>query len=276
MNKKKKLLIVPIIIIILGLSLVLYPFAGNICNYINATTTINQYKEQVNSLTKEEINEIKEKAQKYNNTNNNSSGYYDALNLGEVISYIDIPKISVYLPVYNNTKDDTLQKGIGHLEHTSLPIGGIGTHCVLTGHSGLTTSKMFSDLEQLKTGDEFKLHTLDEVLTYQVDNIEIALPEDVSDYLTIDNEHDYVTLMTCTPIGVNTHRLLVRGTFIGKEKINSVSTQMTLNEETNIKPANKKITDNNFIIMYPLIVIIVFAFILSVLIIYRKVRKKRK
>ena len=268
---KRFIVLIPVIIIIVGLSLISYPFIGNIYNNINATSVINQYKEQVNNLTEEEINDVKVKAQKYNNTN---SGYYDALNLGEVISYIDIPKISVYLPIYNNTKDDTLQKGIGHLERTSLPIGGIGTHCVLTGHSGLTTSKMFSDLEQLKIGDEFKLHTLDEVLTYQVDNIEIALPEDVSKYLTIDTEHDYVTLMTCTPIGINTHRLLVRGHFVVKEKVyqNKVI-KNGATKDTAIKISNKNDEMINRLLAISVVIIILFLS-LAVIFIIKKLRRK--
>lgn len=268
---KRFIVLIPVIIIIVGLSLISYPFIGNIYNNINATSVINQYKEQVNNLTEEEINDVKVKAQKYNNTN---SGYYDALNLGEVISYIDIPKISVYLPIYNNTKDDTLQKGIGHLERTSLPIGGIGTHCVLTGHSGLTTSKMFSDLEQLKICDEFKLHTLDEVLTYQVDNIEIALPEDVSKYLTIDTEHDYVTLMTCTPIGINTHRLLVRGHFVVKEKVyqNKVI-KNGATKDTAIKISNKNDEMINRLLAISVVIIILFLS-LAVIFIIKKLRRK--
>lgn len=268
---KRFIVLIPVIIIIVGLSLISYPFIGNIYNNINATSVINQYNEQVNNLTEEEINDVKVKAQKYNNTN---SGYYDALNLGEVISYIDIPKISVYLPIYNNTKDDTLQKGIGHLERTSLPIGGIGTHCVLTGHSGLTTSKMFSDLEQLKIGDEFKLHTLDEVLTYQVDNIEIALPEDVSKYLTIDTEHDYVTLMTCTPIGINTHRLLVRGHFVVKEKVyqNKVI-KNGATKDTAIKISNKNDEMINRLLAISVVIIILFLS-LAVIFIIKKLRRK--
>lgn len=268
---KRFIVLIPVIIIIVGLSLISYPFIGNIYNNINATSVINQYNEQVNNLTEEEINDVKVKAQKYNNTN---SGYYDALNLGEVISYIDIPKISVYLPIYNNTKDDTLQKGIGHLERTSLPIGGIGTHCVLTGHSGLTTSKMFSDLEQLKICDEFKLHTLDEVLTYQVDNIEIALPEDVSKYLTIDTEHDYVTLMTCTPIGINTHRLLVRGHFVVKEKVyqNKVI-KNGATKDTAIKISNKNDEMINRLLAISVVIIILFLS-LAVIFIIKKLRRK--
>lgn len=216
--RKRIMLVLPLLITLAGLLLVSYPIVGNVCSYFHSTSTIDQYSADVNKLTKEEIEEAKANAQAYNESNSNN-GHYDALNLGDVISYIDIPAINVYLPIYDNTKEDTLMKGVGHLENTSLPVGGKRTHCVLTAHSGLTTATMFTDLEDLKKGDIFKLHTLDEILTYEVDRIVVSLPELVTEYFTVSPEEDYVTLMTCTPTGVNTHRLLVRGHFIEKEII---------------------------------------------------------
>lgn len=139
---------------------------------------------------------MEENASKYNSTGN--SNYYNALNLGEVISYIEIPKINVYLPIYNDTSEKTLSVAIGHLERTSLPVGGKGTHCVLTGHSGLTTNKLFTDLDKLEVGDTFTLHTLDKKLVYKVTNIEIILPDDV--YYNCEYDKDQCTLVTCTPI----------------------------------------------------------------------------
>lgn len=126
------------------------------------------------------------------------------------MGYVEIPKISVNLPIYHGTGENSLSRGIGHLLGSSLPVGGLGTHCVLTGHSGLSGQKMFSDLNQLKIGDVFYLKTLDETLAYMVLNISTVLPEDTSK-LSIDSAQDTVTLVTCTPYGVNTHRLLVQG-----------------------------------------------------------------
>ena len=126
------------------------------------------------------------------------------------MGYVQIPKIDVELPIYHGTSEETLDRGIGHLMGSSLPIGGVGTHCVLTGHSGLAGNRMFSDLDQLKKGDVFYLKVLDETLAYAVLEIDTVLPEDTSQ-LAIDSVRDTVTLVTCTPFGVNTHRLLIHG-----------------------------------------------------------------
>ena len=189
---------------------------------------IQEYNKQTEEMPKKEIKEIKKEVRAYNaNLVNNrtiltdpfdeeawntlSSSYEDLLNVNGVMAYIEIPKIDVYLPVYHGTDKETLEKGIGHLQNTSFPIGGKGTHCVLSGHSGLPTAMLFTNLDQLKKGNRFYIHVLDEVLAYKVDQIEVVEPEDIS-LLSIDPNEDYVTLVTCTPFGKNTHRLLVRGT----------------------------------------------------------------
>lgn len=136
--------------------------------------------------------------------------YAQQLTVGGVMAYVDIPKINVYLPVQHGTDADTLEKSVGHVVGTSLPVGGSSTHAVLSAHSGLASSKLFSDIDQLAVGDTFYIHVLGEVLAYQVDNIATVLPTDTS-LLQIEDGKDYVTLVTCTPFGVNTHRLLVRG-----------------------------------------------------------------
>lgn len=136
--------------------------------------------------------------------------YAEQLTVGGVMCYVDIPKINVYLPVQHGTDADTLEKSVGHVVGTSLPVGGSSTHAVLSAHSGLASSKLFSDIDQLAAGDTFYIHVLGEVLAYQVDNIATVLPTDTS-LLQIEDGKDYVTLVTCTPFGVNTHRLLVRG-----------------------------------------------------------------
>lgn len=203
-NYKK---IIWILVIIIGISLISFPTISNLINGSSSNNRIDEYNKAVSGLTDEEKSNMEENASKYNSTGN--SNYYNALNLGEVISYIEIPKINVYLPIYNDTSDKTLSVAIGHLERTSLPVGGKGTHCVLTGHSGLTTNKLFTDLDKLEAGDTFTLHTLDKKLVYKVTNIEIILPDDV--YYNCEYDKDQCTLVTCTPIGINTHRLCVRG-----------------------------------------------------------------
>lgn len=201
-----------LIAVLAGVIMIGYPLIGKICTFVHNTATIDEYQNGLQQMTSEEIEEAKNAAKDYNDAQVENSGKYNALNIGDVIGYIDIPKIDVYIPIYNNTREDTLQMGIGHLENTSLPVGGGGTHCVLTGHSGLTGNRMFTDLEKLEIGDEFYVHTLDEILTYKVDEINVALPEEAANYITMDRTHDYCTLLTCTPVGINTHRLLVRGT----------------------------------------------------------------
>ncbi len=271
--KKRIMLLLPLLITIAGLLLVSYPLVGNVCNYFHSTATIDEYSANVNELTKEEIEEAKANAQAYNASNANN-GHYDALNLGEVISYIDIPSINVYLPVYDNTQEDTLYKGVGHLENTSLPVGGKRTHCVLTAHSGLTTAKMFTELEDLNEGDIFKLHTLDEILTYEVDRIVVSLPELVTDYFTVSPEEDYVTLMTCTPTGVNTHRLLVRGHFVEKEFIELESSIPNPEAETSTVDEIDYNGNNKVQLFGTLIVAVILTIIVIILIIKKREKEQ--
>ena len=136
--------------------------------------------------------------------------YAEQLTVGGVMAYVDIPKISVYLPVQHGTEAETLERAVGHVLGTSLPVGGESTHAVLSAHSGMASSKLFSDIDQLTEGDIFYIHVLGEVLAYEVDSINIVLPTDTS-LLQIEEGEDLVTLVTCTPFGINTHRLLVRG-----------------------------------------------------------------
>lgn len=140
------------------------------------------------------------------------------------MGYIEIPKIRVSIPVYHGTDDAVLSAGVGHIEGTSLPVGGTGTHCALSGHRGLPSSKLFTDLDQLEIGDTFKITVLNETLTYKVDQIKIVLPDDTSD-LGIDPDQDYVTLLTCTPYTINTHRLLVRGVRTEDENTSTVTAE---------------------------------------------------
>ena len=181
------------------------------------------YSAKVADMSKTDYSRILRNAKKYNRqitkhginwnlSKKEKAAYERQLNVGEdgSMGYIDIPKISVQLPIYHGTNEAVLQTSIGHLEGTSLPIGGKGTHSVLSGHRGLPSAKLFTDLDQLREGDTFTIHVLNRTLTYEVDQIRIVEPTDLSD-LKIVKGKDYCTLLTCTPYGINTHRLLVRG-----------------------------------------------------------------
>jgi len=209
-----------------ALGITLYPLMSNYLGEKNRSLVETRYTEAVEKLDDTELRSAREAAVNYNKTLQSITGTayskdalrqaaesYDALlNVqGDgIMAYVEIPKISVNLPVYHGTEEAALDRGAGHLLGSSLPVGRLGTHCVLTGHSGLSGQKMFSDLDQLETGDVFYLKTLDETLAYMVLDINKVLPEDTSK-LTIDPAKDSCTLVTCTPYGVNTHRLLVRG-----------------------------------------------------------------
>lgn len=179
------------------------------------------YSESVSKMSEEEYDTILKSAEEYNqkltsmnwNMSAEDKGEYESelnFNNDGSMGYIDIPKINVKLTIYHGTDDSVLQTSIGHLEGTSLPVGGKGTHSVLSGHRGLPSAKLFSDLDKLREGDTFTVHVLNETLTYEVDQIRVVDPTDFTD-LTIDPDQDYMTLVTCTPYGVNTQRLLVRG-----------------------------------------------------------------
>lgn len=210
----------------LALGIAVYPLASNFCSEKYRSLVETKYTKAVEKLDDTEIIAAKEAAVNYNETLQTITGtayskaalqqaaesYDELLNIrGDgIMGYVEIPTINVTLPIYHGTDESSLNRGTGHLLGSSLPIGGLGTHCVLTGHSGLSGQKMFSDLSQLKIGDVFYLKTLDETLAYMVLNISTVLPEDTSK-LNIDSAQDTATLVTCTPYGVNSHRLLVRG-----------------------------------------------------------------
>ena len=210
---------------LLALVITIYPLASNYFGERHMSYIQTKYTEAVESLDNTEITAARDAAKEYNATLNNvtdkayskealiqASESYDAiLNVrGDgIMGYIEIPKIEVNLPIYHGTEEKTLEHGTGHLLGSSLPIGGRGSHSVITGHSGLSGQKLFSDLERLRAGDVFYIHVLDSTLAYMVADIYKVLPEDTSK-LTVDPIRDVVTLVTCTPYGVNTHRLLVR------------------------------------------------------------------
>ena len=204
-----------------ALGLLLYPLVGELLNEKYHSDVETTYTAAIADTDNAELTAQREAAQQYNTmlsgatiTEGGASApplaYAQQLTVGGVMAYVDIPKINVYLPVQHGTDADTLEKSVGHVVGTSLPVGGSSTHAVLSAHSGLASSKLFSDIDQLAVGDTFYIHVLGEVLAYQVDNIATVLPTDTS-LLQIEDGKDYVTLVTCTPFGVNTHRLLVRG-----------------------------------------------------------------
>ncbi len=206
-----------------GLSLLLYPTASDYWNSMHASKAVADYSAEVNRLSQTQYDEIWAAATAYNQSlqdrendfylTDEQKAQYEALldvNGTGVMGYIEIPNIKLSLPIYHGTEDSVLQIAVGHLEWSSLPVGGEGTHCVLSGHRGLPSAKLFTNLDQLVEGDTFVLRVLDEVLTYQVDQILIVEPED-TDALKAEEGKDLCTLVTCTPYGVNSHRLLVRG-----------------------------------------------------------------
>ncbi|MCD7834077.1 MAG: class C sortase [Lachnospiraceae bacterium] len=200
-----------------GVATMGYPVLSNwICEY-TASVDIASYNAIVEEQDTSELDAMLEAAVEYNaalsgNSSSDSvADYEDLLTVTDVIGYIEIPKLGVYLPIYHGVEDDVLQKGIGHMPETSLPVGGESTHAVLSGHTGLPAAKLFTDLDQMEEGDMFYIHVLNRILAYQVDQIKIVLPEETDDIRIVEGE-DYVTLLTCTPYGVNSHRLLVRGT----------------------------------------------------------------
>lgn len=221
----KKRIIATILIILLflaGLGIVLYPYVSEYVNAKHASRVVVNYDDAVKEITPEDFSQYFEVAEEYNerlrqNPNPFSEdcrteGYETALNVdgSGMIGYLEIPKISVKLPFYHGTSGAVLNEAVGHLEGSSLPVGGEGTHVVLSAHRGLPSAKLFTDLPELGEGDIFILTVLDRKMTYQVDQILTVLPTEL-DALKVEDGQDYVTLMTCTPYGINTHRLLVRG-----------------------------------------------------------------
>lgn len=210
-------------VLIVGISLMIYPTFSDWWNSMHQSQAIAGYVEQVADLTPERNKSMWDEAVRYNEELSDSSDRFlpdeaederyrsilDVTGTG-IMGYIQIPSIKVDLPIYHGTDSAVLQIAIGHIEGSSLPVGGTGTHCVISGHTGLPSAKLFNDIDKLKTGDRFLLQVLDQTLTYEVDQIKVVLPNELED-LEIDPDEDYCTLVTCTPYGINTHRLLVRG-----------------------------------------------------------------
>lgn len=241
--KKALPVLIAILIFCLGIGVCVYPTVSTYINKMNQSKAIENNMKQTEKMSDEEINAEKEAVVAYNKSLANShivltdpfdpdafpitdGSYNELLCSSPVMASISIPKISVNLPIYHGTDETTLNKGVGHLENTSLPLGGESTHTVLSAHTGLPTAKLFTDLDELICGDIFQISVLDETLSYQVDQIKVVEPDDSSD-LMIVNGRDYVTLVTCTPYGKNTHRLLVRGIRIENENAEEIEEKVT-------------------------------------------------
>jgi len=278
MDKKKLKNLLPNIIFglifLAGLIVFLYPSVSNYINSKHQTKAITNYEEALNNITEADYTKFWEEAIAFNERLKDSTDfmrlseaekneYYSLLDpTGTgIMGYIEIENIGVSLPIYHGTEESVLQVGIGHLEGTSFPTGTTSTHCILSGHRGLPSSKLFTDLDQMIEGDTFLLHIMDKTFAYQVDNISIVLPEDTGG-LGIFNGKEYVTLVTCTPYGVNTHRLLVR------------AKRVDYNEETRlIVPADATRYNNLVVAPFigaPILLIVFIIFLLMT----RKPKKK--
>lgn len=223
MKKGKLSTILLILVFLVGLFLLLYPTFSDYWNSFHQTRAIATYVEQVANMDDNQYETLWDDARAYNKTlaqnpnrylmtDEERAEYDSLLNVSGngILGYIEIPLIGCSLPIYHGTDESVLQIAVGHIEGSSLPTGGPGTHCVLSGHRGLPSAKLFTDLDKLSVGDDFILRILDETLTYEVDQILIVLPYEMN-ALNIDPQQDYCTLVTCTPYGLNTHRMLVRG-----------------------------------------------------------------
>lgn len=234
-NKKKKgknNIIVIVIIFILGMLLLLYPAVSNYVAEVNVSNTSTEYANMVTNLSDEEIEEEWQKAIDYNNSLKGNpvkdpfvegsgvalpTNYKEVLGFEDgILGYIEINEINVYLPIRHGTSDEVLEKGAGHIYQTALPTGGEGNHPVITAHTGYSRATLFNRLTELVEGDKFVIYILDKKMTYEVDNIEVIEPDEIDQLVAVDGE-DYITLVTCTPYGVNSHRLLVRGTRVANE-----------------------------------------------------------
>lgn len=265
--------IITSIIFIAGLLVIIYPFYMDYRNQKKQKEVIVEYKNTIGKMTDEEMNELLEEAEKYNEelSKHGESRFYDD-NITEgyenildpsgrgIIGYITIPKIEVELPIYHGTKESILQVAAGHLKGSSFPIGGESTHSVIAGHRGLPTASLFTHIDELEKGDYFEITVLNRTVTYEVDDISVVKPEEIKN-LKIEEGQDYTTLLTCTPYGINTHRLLVRGKrILDEEKVHEV-----------IKDEINKVSD----LMMISIIIVIFVIGYICFRIVRRLRKKR-
>ncbi len=243
--KKSLSTVITIAIMVVGAGLLLYPSVSNYINQANSARVIYDYDQLAANASREDIDAMLLQAQEYNTELYNIpgsfaepdlvQGYDDLLDVTGtgIMGYISIEKLGVNLPIYHGTATEVLQVGVGHLEGSSLPVGGPGTHCVLSGHRGLPSSKLFTDLDKLEVGDRFVITVLDTKLVYEVDQIKVVLPDEIADLQVVEGM-DYCTLLTCTPYGINTHRLLVRGVRV--DEVGAIPSASAVNEALRVDP----------------------------------------
>lgn len=271
-----------IIIFILGVGILSYPTVSNYIATKNQIQIISNYQNKVSKSNEKDLKAEWEAAQQYNASLSGEvigdpfvpgsgrvipDNYEEVLDVDGIMGYIKIPKIKVDLPIYHGCKEESLQKGVGHLEDTALPIGGKGNHCVLSGHRGLPSAELFTDLDKLEKGDQFYLYILDKILTYEVDQIKVISPDEVQDLKTVSDQ-DLVTLITCTPYGVNSHRLLVRGT-------RAADTELT-DHMSGIKETEAVTEETSQMAYLATIGACIFFILLLILIFYKILKKKRR
>lgn len=263
---------------IVGIFIMTYPVISSHLNTGKNITIIEEYNKAITKLASSNYLDLFENAKNYNQNLSNkkltqafskteeeqNKEYLKLLNPKEngVMGYIKIPKIDVEIPIYHGTSNKVLQKGVGHFENSSLPVGGESTHSILSAHRGLPSSRLFTDLDQLEEGDMFYIYVLDKVLAYRVDQIKVVEPSNIENLKIVDNE-DYITLVTCTPYAINTHRLLVRGT------------RVEYNEQVlkNI-PIERKLSTPDIILIVGIILVAII--VISVIIIIRKVKEPKE
>lgn len=279
----------------------LYPIISGILATKTQTVAISNYQETVKNISDEEKNKMIEDAEAYNkelasvvtSEKKDSRSYADYLSAGEIMGYVSVPKVNIYLPIYHGTSNKALDAGIGHMEKTSLPVGGESTHAVLAGHTGLSRAKMFDNIRDLEKGDKFYIYVLDKKLTYEVDQIKTVNPSDDSDLQIIPDE-DHVTLLTCTPYILNTYRLLVRGTRIadveetiktedienekeqGQEEIQEEAQEEIAQDVSIIENPSRYLTRADFIFIIAIAIIILITIIILIIKRKRKIKKFKK
>ena len=272
--KKHATTIILILVLVVGMSLILYPTLADWWNSFHQSRAIADYDAILAEMKEEDYTHLFEAAMAYNEQlqkikfplmyYDQVAGYEDLLNITGtgIMGYIDIPAIQVELPIYHGTSAGVLQIAVGHVEGTSLPTGGADTHCVISAHRGLPSARLFTDLDKLQTGDVFTLTVVDRVLTYEVDQILTVLPHEVEP-LYVQKGEDYCTLVTCTPYGINSHRLLVRGTRI--ENAAEVSVKRVTADAVQIQP----------ILVAPMVAAPILLILLIVLILPKPKKKGR-
>lgn len=276
---KKWPLIVMAILFFVGVASILYPFVGNLVSVMTANVVIDSYDNEVKSLDTSEIDELLAKANEYNRSlYSGLKTDVDAKCLNRtdgIMCYVDVPKVNIYLPVYYGTSNEVLEKGCGYLENTSLPVGGENTHSVISGHTGLPSAEMFTQLDQVKVGDVFYIHILNEVLAYKIDKIQDVLPDE-TDSLRIVSGEDYVTLLTCTPYGINDRRLLVRGTRVPytPDDENSGSSEITEYPTSDDELSQNVI--NQIIVIGAIILAAIIVFVIACIVLHTDNKKLEK